>query len=206
MVDVTITPTTDQPRGAPREETDVVHYALGLKGQVSFPPSQDGNALPHRLPRATLNWTLCHTILGTHFKPNYARSTANWKKYKESSTSQRKNLGKALLGDPLSCRGIGGGGEGGPQGALCGETSRLTTRAPKEATRSVETILPKLPTRAAIRELRSDPWESRQCYLTIVALPKKLKTGHPIPERAELSRPPSDCPLINPREVSETPH
>ncbi|RWW50705.1 hypothetical protein BHE74_00043017 [Ensete ventricosum] len=33
--------------------------------------------------------------------------------------------------------------------------------------------------RAGVGEARSDPWESRCCYLTIVTLSKKSRAGHP---------------------------
>ncbi|RWW68856.1 hypothetical protein BHE74_00023590 [Ensete ventricosum] len=41
---------------------------------------------PYRLQRATLSWTPCHPTPQTHFGPNYAKSTVDCMKSRESST------------------------------------------------------------------------------------------------------------------------
>ncbi|RWW82507.1 hypothetical protein BHE74_00009031 [Ensete ventricosum] len=47
-------------------------------------------------------------------------------------------------------------------------------------------LVMKISTRIGTREVKSDPRESRRCYLTVVTLPKKPKAGHSTPENAEL--------------------
>ncbi|RWW37680.1 hypothetical protein BHE74_00057167, partial [Ensete ventricosum] len=49
-------------------------------------------------------WTPYRLTPRLHFGPNYAMLTTDWMKSRESFTSQRKNVEKALSGDLLSSR------------------------------------------------------------------------------------------------------
>ncbi|RRT68338.1 hypothetical protein B296_00025839 [Ensete ventricosum] len=63
----------------------------------------------------------------------------------------------------------------------------------------------KFPTRAGVREVRSDPRESRRCYLTMVTMLKRPRATLPYHVETTMPSLPFVKPLVDPREVLRQP-